>query len=154
MGRVAPPRHFGGELDTHQDLLRTIHRIIPKLGRGRRSLHRVEAGVLIEDQHPVGNPGGRGLIPDLPVDRVRAEERQVDARVTCAGGRVDHLVGPVLVVAGRQEGFVVAQLAAIGMGVDIGRVGHVVARPFEPADQLDLPVEEQAGAVIGEWPLE
>src|SRR5439155_19539125 len=85
---------------------------------------------------------------DLPVYRIRAEEGEIHARVARIGGRVDHLVGTVLVVAGGEEGLVIQQLAPVRVRIDVGRVGHVIARALETADQLDLPVQEQSGTIV------
>ena len=140
-------------MDAHQGLLRTIDRAVAELGGGGRALHRIEPREPVVDHHPVRHPGGRGFKTDLPVDRIGAEEGEVHARVARVLGGVEHLVAPVLVVAGREEGLVVEQRPATGMGIDVGRIGDVVARHLEPADELDLPVEELAATARRKRPV-
>ena len=47
-----------------------------------------------------------------------------------------------------------AKARPVGVGVEVGRVRHVVAGALEPPDHLDLPVEELAGAVVVVGPVE
>ena len=150
IGDVAPISHLGGVLDAHQGLFRTVHWCAAAEYGRRRPLYWIDARALVADQHPVGDAGGGGLVTDLPVHVVGAKEGQVHARVAGILGRVVHLIGPVLVVAGREKGLVVEQVPTIGMGIDVGRVGHVVAVVLQPADELDIPAEDEAGAVVGE----
>src|SRR5207244_2103119 len=118
-------------------------------------VERVDAGVGLGLL--VGDQGAVVVLPaGLPEDLVAAEEGQVHAGV--AGG-LDVgalLAGPVLVVADREEGLVVAQLAAgehwrggqgVGLaepvGVDAADVAEVVAVGLEPADHRVLGVEQE-----------
>src|SRR5207249_1917673 len=125
VGDVFAPRHFGGVHDAHQLLLGTVHRGVAPEHGGGRALHRIDAGGLVADHHPVGGAGGGGLEAHLPVDVIRAEEGQVHTRIASTLGRVVHLFGPVLVMASREKRLVPQQLGAVGMGIDIGGVGDV-----------------------------
>ena len=47
----------------------------------------------------------------------------------------------------------VEQRPTTGMGIDVGRIGDVVARHLEPPDELDLPVEELTATAGRERPV-
>ena len=151
--RVFAPARLARVLDAHQGLLRTVHRCASPVHRGSWTLHRIDTGVLVADHHAVGDAARRDVEPNLPVDGIRAEESQVHARVSGVLGGVEHRLRPVLVVPDGKERPAVQQRAAIEVRIDIGRVGDVVAGSLGPADEVDIPVEELRGAVVGVGPI-
>src|SRR5438046_1260543 len=89
-----------GELHPYELLLGAVDgRIAPQDGR-RRTLHRVDRGILVADHHTVGGASQRRrLEPDLPEHRVRAEDTEMDAGAACLLHTVVHRLRPVLVVS-------------------------------------------------------
>ena len=134
-------------LDPTERLLGPVHRWVPPRRRCRGPLHRVNAGVLVANDHPVSHTGRGSRDTHLHARRIRAEERGVYTRTTSGLERVEHLLRPILSMSAHDDTLPVEQRATIGVRVDLGRVGHVVPGSLEPPDELELPVGEVSGAV-------
>src|SRR5205814_713053 len=82
VGVVGVASGLGGVLDADQGLLGAVEDRVAPVDRRQAGIARgVDRLVLVADDDPVRDaPRGR-LVADLPVDRVRAEEGDVDARV-------------------------------------------------------------------------
>ena len=154
VGDVLAPVHAGRVLHPDEGLLWTVERPIAPERCRRRALHGIEARILVADDHAIGHTGRGRLVAHLPVDRVRSEEGEIDSVVASRLGRVVHLLGPVLVMATGDEGLVTLEREAVRVRVDVGRVGHVVAVPLEPADEIDVPGPEEHVAIAGVRPIE
>jgi len=135
-------------LHAHQGLLRAVHRGASEVHRGGRTLHRIEADVLVADHHPVGAAVGGWLKANLPVRRIRTEEAQVHAGVASGRGRVEHLLRPVFVVGDGEEGLVIQERTTTGVGVDVGGVRDVITVPLQPAHHVDLAVREELSRAV------
>ena len=89
----------------------------------------------------------RRLEPDLAVDRVGAEEREVHARVARLLPAVEHRLRPVLVVTERQERLVLLHQLAALVEVEARDVGDVEVQLLGAHDERELVADEVAGAV-------
>src|SRR5664280_2110214 len=120
----------------------------PPLARrqlGVRRGDRVGRLRLVADD-PAARPQRRRLEADLPVDRVRAEER--GARAGRQGGleRVAHRRRPVLVVPGQDQEAMASHDLRVHLEVEVRAVRDVVAVALLPADERRLPAREVARA--------
>ena len=131
--RVAPARR-------HDRVVHVPLRIRPRCGVRLRI-------VLVAHLHAVRHAGAVRLEPDLPVRRVRREERSIHSLVDRVLDVLAHPARPVLVVADRQPGAVVRQRIDVRVGVDVGRVRDVVPLRLHPPDHRVLEVEVLACAV-------
>src|SRR2546422_7324651 len=68
-------------------------------------------------------------------------------------GSVVHLPRPIFVVTRGYERFAVEQSRTVSMRVQIGGVRHIIARPFQPVDEVVL-IYEFAVAVHSVGPVE
>src|SRR5947199_374994 len=138
-------RRIGVSRHTAEGLLRTVHGRLTEFCRGGRPLHGIRGSPRIGSvthHHPIRHAGGGRFVPHLRVYGICAEEPEAYTRVASGLGGVVHLLGPVLVVADREERLMIAELAAVGMRIDIGRIRHVVSGALEPTNEIDLPLVE------------
>ena len=82
-----------------------------------------------------------------PVDRVPAQECRVDAGVDRALHVPVHGERPIFVVAHRQKRLCAHQPRTIGVCVDVGDVGNIVALLFHPERERELPEEKLSGTL-------
>ena len=125
-------------------------RVAPGTGpfRARVDL-RVRLGFLVRHQGAVwrAGTGDRWLVASTPVGLVSREELQVDSRLA----RCLHIRAlrsrPVLVVADRQEHFVLEQVGPEAIGVDAARVRDAVPVLLHEPDQRVLVGEVEVAAL-------
>ena len=147
--KIVPVSAFSGRPPSAGGLNRGSRQV--PVQTGRRVDLRVGVRLLVRDERAVAVLPAR-----LPEDLVAAEERQVHAGVA---RRLDvRALGtrPVLVVAYRQEGPVLADLGAEAVAVDVREVRDVVAVALQPAHHRVLGVEDPVlGGVLarGERPV-
>src|SRR5215472_8385197 len=137
------PQRLVTVLDASQCLLWSVYRRIAPLNRLKSRVRNwVESGVSIADNDTVGHTARGCLQPHLPLRSVSAKESKVDSCITRSDKGVKHRFRPVFVMADRKNTEIVQQHGGVGMGVDIGCVGHVISRLLHPAHEGKLPREK------------
>ena len=141
------------EVNTREQLPGAVHQWVAPLHRGRRPLHRIGGRVLVADHDSIGHAGGGGLIAHLPVQLIGGHESEVHTPVSSSLDCVEHLLGPVLIMSAGDEAPAAQQGLRIGVGIDVGRIGHVVTGLLQPMHKLDVPRQEEPHPLPREWPI-
>lgn len=124
-------------------------RVAPEGGGASRVAARQRVGAdLLVAGDPPRRPQRRVLEPDLPVQLVGREEAHVRAPRDQALERLAHAPRPVLVMALEDHQPTTGEDLGVAHEIDVGGVLDVAALALEPADELELPVEEEARALV------
>src|SRR5690606_25171870 len=92
------------------------------------------------------NGAVRFVIDHAAADGVAGEEPDADAGLDRGPDVLEHLDGPVLIVADTEQTLGPQQALGIAMGIEVRDVGDVVAVLLQPERERKLPEEEIARA--------